>query len=181
MAVWSAFALVMLCTGMSLVQEGITWLLLYRTVEYRSLTSTIERANKRLETLKKEGVAATRQKGAKKESRTEAELNRASQELQAAKLKSNVIVGFTFFAMLYVISRVFKGMPVAKLPFTPIALLRGITHRGLVGEDFTDCSATFICVMCNSAIRPNVQKLLGFKPPTPINQASGFLSETSRT
>lgn len=34
----------------------------------------------------------------------------------------------------------FDGKMVAKLPFTPFAIFRPLSHRNLPGEDFTDCS-----------------------------------------
>lgn len=34
----------------------------------------------------------------------------------------------------------FAGYVVAKLPFVPFSLLQKITHRGLPGDDPTDCS-----------------------------------------
>lgn len=34
----------------------------------------------------------------------------------------------------------FKGIVVAKLPFVPFGLVQSISHRGLEGDDPTDCS-----------------------------------------
>lgn len=65
--------------------------------------------------------------------------------------------------MIYVHS--FDGRPVAKLPFEPIPLLRGISHRNLPGNDYTDSSMIFFYVLCSMAIRPNLQKLFGTTPP----------------
>ena len=42
---------------------------------------------------------------------------------------------------------------VAKLPFEPFALLRGISHRNLMGSDFTDCSFIFLYILCTMSIR----------------------------
>lgn len=42
----------------------------------------------------------------------------------------------------------FGGQVVAKLPFEPVSFIRGISHRGLPGEDWTDCSFAFICALC---------------------------------
>jgi len=47
----------------------------------------------------------------------------------------------------------------------PLPLIRGLTHRNLPGSDYTDCSFFFLYMLCSMAIRPNVQKLLGFTPP----------------
>ena len=34
---------------------------------------------------------------------------------------------------------IFDGRVVAKLPFTPISWIQGISHRSLLGNDATDC------------------------------------------
>ena len=43
------------------------------------------------------------------------------------KMKSMVVIGFTFTALLGMFNTIFDGKVVAKLPFEPIALLRGIS------------------------------------------------------
>ena len=53
-------------------------------------------------------------------------------------------------------------MVVAKLPFEPIALLRAISHRNLMGSDYTDYSFIFLYVLCTMSVRENIIKLLGF-------------------
>lgn len=42
---------------------------------------------------------------------------------------------------------------VAKLPFVPIGLVQGLSHRNLVGDDLTDCSFIFLYVLCTMSIR----------------------------
>lgn len=58
----------------------------------------------------------------------------------------------------------YDGVVVAKLPFTPLSLLQGLSHRNLSGVDMTDCSSTFIYILCTLSIRANIQKLLGITP-----------------
>ena len=55
----------------------------------------------------------------------------------------------------------FEADVVAKLPFVPFGILQNITHRGLPGEDYTDCSMTFMLVLCSMSIRTNIAKILG--------------------
>jgi hypothetical protein len=52
-----------------------------------------------------------------------------------------------------VFSRSFEGRVVAKLPFEPIPWIRGLSHRNLSGDDFTDCSFIFLYVLCTMSIR----------------------------
>ena len=47
----------------------------------------------------------------------------------------------------------FDGKVVAKLPFEPIALLRGVSHRNLMGSDYTDCSFIFLYILCTMSVR----------------------------
>lgn len=72
------------------------------------------------------------------------------------------------------LSIIFQGVVVAKLPFEPISFMRGITHRNIVGNDFTDCSMIFIYILSNVSLRPVLQKLLGFGGPRISNQGQGF-------
>ncbi|KAG7264834.1 hypothetical protein CRUP_001478 [Coryphaenoides rupestris] len=70
----------------------------------------------------------------------------------------------------------FDGRVVAKLPFTPISYIQGLSHRNLLGEDFTDCSFIFLYILCTMSIRQNIQKMLGLAPSrAATKQAGGFL------
>ena len=51
------------------------------------------------------------------------------------------------------LSNRFDGRVVAKLPFTPISWIQGISHRSLIGEDYTDCSFIFLYMLCTMSIR----------------------------
>ncbi|KAG7154208.1 Calcium load-activated calcium channel-like 2 [Homarus americanus] len=35
-----------------------------------------------------------------------------------------------------------------KLPFLPISWLQGLSHRNLLGDDYTDCSFIFLYILC---------------------------------
>ena len=59
---------------------------------------------------------------------------------------------------------IFDGRVVAKLPFTPIYWIQGLSHRNLLGDDMTDCSSIFLYILCTMSIRQNIQKALGFAP-----------------
>jgi hypothetical protein len=54
---------------------------------------------------------------------------------------------------------------VAKLPFRPFGIVMKMSHRGLQGDDPTDCSMAFLYFLCSISIRTNLQKFLGFAPP----------------
>lgn len=66
---------------------------------------------------------------------------------------------FCVFDFVYVISfeyyffSRFDGRVVAKLPFTPISLMQGLSHRNLGGDDYTHCSFIFLYILCTMSIR----------------------------
>lgn len=41
----------------------------------------------------------------------------------------------------------------AKLPFVPLSYIQGLSHRNLLGEDYTDCSFIFLYILCTMSIR----------------------------
>ncbi len=55
---------------------------------------------------------------------------------------------FTFFSHFS-----FDGRVVAKLPFVPLSYIQGLSHRNLLGEDYTDCSFIFLYILCTMSIR----------------------------
>lgn len=47
----------------------------------------------------------------------------------------------------------FDGRVVAKLPFIPIGWIQGLSHRNLIGDDYSDCSFIFLYILCTMSIR----------------------------
>lgn len=71
-------------------------------------------------------------------------------------MKSNfVIAGFMILAMI-VLNKYYSGIVLAKLPFEPFWLIKGLSHRGIEGSDLTDCSFVFIYVLIGMIFRQNV-------------------------
>jgi len=65
---------------------------------------------------------------------------------------------------------------VGKLPFVPISLMQNLSHRNLMGDDYTDCSFIFLYILCTMAIRQNIQKMLGFAPSRAANKQGGLFT-----
>ncbi|KAI3474507.1 hypothetical protein Pfo_029417 [Paulownia fortunei] len=140
-----------LCTAV--VCEAISWLLIYRTASYKSLKSTIDKASKKLETMKTtDGNSAS----------SNLLKNR---DLSIFKFKSGAVVALVLFMVFGLLNSLFEGKAVAKIPFVPIRLVQKMSHRGLPGDDMTDCSMAFLYLLCSISIRTNLQKFLGFSPP----------------
>lgn len=51
-----------------------------------------------------------------------------------------MVVSLCLFILYQSLARIYGGRVVAKLPFEPHPFLARITHRGLSGDDITDCS-----------------------------------------
>lgn len=90
--------------------------------------------------------------------------NRPGQSWSCQLFNFRFFTGFAFTALLSMFNSIFDGRVVARLPFTPISWIQGLSHRNLAGNDFTECSFIFLYILCTMSIRQNVQKLLGFSP-----------------
>jgi uncharacterized membrane protein (DUF106 family) len=129
----------------ALLGEGVTWLLVYRTEKYQRLKLDIEKQTKRLEKKKEaHGESALDKTQKRKIERDEERLKTTNRDLMMVKMKSMFAIGFAFTSLLSMFSNIFDGKVVAKLPFTPITWLQGLSHRNLLGEDYTDCSFIFL-------------------------------------
>ncbi|KAL3533973.1 hypothetical protein ACH5RR_007494 [Cinchona calisaya] len=155
----------------AVVCEAISWVLIYRTSSYKSLKSTIDKASKKLETMKTtapNGAAAeiySKKSKTKKIDRVETSLKESSRDLSLFKLKSGGVVAVVLFMVFGFLNSLFEGKTVAKLPFVPFKIVQKMSHRGLSGDDMTDCSMAFLYFLCSISIRTNLQKFLGFSPP----------------
>ena len=68
---------------------------------------------------------------------------------------------------------IFEGRVVAKLPFTPLSWIQGLSHRSLLGNDPTDCSFIFLYILCTMSVRQNIQKALGLAPSRAVSKLAG--------
>lgn len=80
-------------------------------------------------------------------------------------LKSNLLIGVIMIGAINTIGTYFQGVVVAILPFEPFSLLRGMTHRNIPGEDYTQAAYLPIYIICAFIWRTNLKKALGFEPP----------------
>lgn len=87
------------------------------------------------------------------------------------------IIGLFTVFFISLFHNLFQGIVVAKLPFEPFGLLSGMTHRGILSNDMTDCSFIFLYILSNFVMRPVIQKVLGFAPPRNSNQFASFFGQ----
>nr|CAG4648893.1 EOG090X0DWG [Polyphemus pediculus] len=162
----------------ALLGEGVTWLLVYKTEKYQRLKNEIERQSKKLEKIKETHSDTLDKQHRKKIDREEEKLKNNNRDLSLVKMKSMLAIGFAFTALLGMFNSIFDGRVVAKLPFTPISWVQGLSHRNLPGDDYTDCSFIFLYILCTMSIRQNIQKLLGFFKSNAINSTVDALLNT---
>ncbi|XP_037105471.1 calcium load-activated calcium channel isoform X2 [Syngnathus acus] len=162
------------CTA--LLAEGITWVLVYRTDKYKRLKAEVEKQSKQLEKKKETITESAGRQQKKKIERQEEKLKNNNRDLSMVRMKSMFAVGFCFTALMGMFNSIFDGRVVAKLPFVPLSYIQGLSHRNLLGEDYTDCSFIFLYILCTMSIRQNIQKMLGLAPSrAATKQAGGFL------
>eukprot|EP01121_Diplochlamys_sp_Union-15-3_P018409 TRINITY_DN6686_c0_g1_i1.p1 TRINITY_DN6686_c0_g1~~TRINITY_DN6686_c0_g1_i1.p1 ORF type:complete len:178 (-),score=12.59 TRINITY_DN6686_c0_g1_i1:13-546(-) len=152
----------------SIIAEAMAYFFIYSSEGYKKLKFTIDRINRKLSKKKDLIPNIQNQKShAKKLKTLQDELQSVGRSLSFYKLKSDVFIfsGFTL-AFISTLNSLFEGKVVAKLPFEPFYWFHGLTHRGLRGNDFTDCSMIFLYVVCSIAFRANLQKVFGTTPPS---------------
>lgn len=167
------------CTAF--VCEGISWLLIYRTSRYRNMRLSIDKTSKKVEGMKEKVTLASGKKRTKKIDRFESSLKSANQQLSYSKFQSTFVVGVTLLVVFGLLSALFEGKAVAKLPFKPMLIVQRASHRGLPGDDMTDCSFAFFYMLCSLCLRPNLQKLLGFAPPRGAGPPNPFALPDPKT
>ena len=67
--------------------------------------------------------------------------------------------------MMISLNKYFYGIVFAKLPFIPFRLISGLTHWGLDGDDYTECSFIFIYILTGMIFKFNIEKIFDLKPP----------------
>ena len=92
------------------------------------------------------------------------ELKKKQQLLTTSRFKSTLLTTLTLIGLFNLLSRAYYGQTVARLPFHPFPVVRGLSHRGIEGEDYTACSFAFCYALCQMSIRASITRALGFVP-----------------
>ncbi|VDP46543.1 unnamed protein product, partial [Soboliphyme baturini] len=140
-----------ICTAF--IGEGLTYLLVYKSDRYKRLKTEIEKQSKRLERKRDQVGEFAERVNKRKIEKQEERLKGTNRDLSVFKMKSMFAIGLAFTALLSTFNSIFEGRIVAKLPFTPISWFQGISHRSLLGEDYTDCSFIFLYILSTMSIR----------------------------
>jgi len=169
--------------------EALNWLVVLRAPAFKAAKAEVERLKRkagaearRLAKAEEEGKekeGSGKEKGKGKGGKGKAALAALEEQIKEAELKlapytltSTLISTMASFGMVFLLNPHMTGVVVARLPFEPPSFLRGITHRGLEGEDYRECSHAFIFTLSVLTFQTLVQKLAGVKPANPMEQMS---------
>jgi len=180
-----AAGLVVVVAGIlsTLAAEGLNWLLIYRTEDYQKLRKSIDTATKRMDKMKDEAAASTDSSKSKVKNkavtRHEQEIKMLDKDLARLQARSGAAVGLVMLVAFYALSTAFNGVVVAKLPFVPLKFITHLSHRGLEGDDYTECSVAFLYALCAMGLRTNVQKALGYSAPKSLLQVQAAQAQAA--
>ena len=170
----STFSILAMAILTSVLSEGLSWMLIYKTESYKEIKKQTDKLQKKIDKVKgklKDGIS----KGNDKKLQThEAMLKNTQQDMTKVKMKSTFFIGLIMVIFLSSLSTAYQGTIVAKLPFTPFALLSKLTHSGIPGRDLTECSATFLYILSSLVFRSILQKILGVSAPSFTQMPSWF-------
>ena len=71
-------------------------------------------------------------------------------DLFMVKAKSMFAVGVAMVSIFAYLNSVYDGRVVARLPFEPVFPIRSLSHRNLLGSDYTECAFIFICIVTHT-------------------------------
>ncbi|KAL7161638.1 hypothetical protein ACSBR2_042165 [Camellia fascicularis] len=157
--------------------EAISWVLIYRT------TSSTSPSNLPLTKLQRSSrpcrLTLTLPRSASRSPRprrsiTSSPASRTSRDLSLFKFKSSVVIALVLFVVFSLLNSLFEGKAIAKLPLVPARIVQNMSHKGLQGDDPTDCSMAFLYFLYSISIQTNLQKFLGFSPPRGATRARRF-------
>ncbi|KAJ2161677.1 Calcium load-activated calcium channel [Coemansia sp. RSA 552] len=130
------------------VSEALSYVLVYRTDDFQRLKAKVIQSEIKLE---QEKQATSSGKGKQRQRRIEsieAQLSAARSKAGSMQMRNMLVVGLVQVAAIYLVNARFSGRVVGVLPFEPVSMFRGLTHRGLAEDAPTNaCSATFIFVL----------------------------------
>jgi uncharacterized membrane protein (DUF106 family) len=165
---FDAFVIIGVSLTVAFLGEFINWFLYYRHPEFKVLKKQILALQAKIDAKKKvvKPALATNKKHKKKLLFLEKELKQKKSKigggLTGPKTRATLLVWVIMVSTFRYLSSHYAGVVVAKIPFVPLGLIQSISHRGLEGTDYTECSAVFIYVLCSMSCKPMITKFFDF-------------------
>lgn len=161
-----------LCTLATLLVEGLSYVVVYRTSSYKRLVDEVERSIKMVQ--KDEATSGSKSKNSKSQKKAEDVLKANVRDMFTIRIKSFVIMIVILVTLYQVVTRTWNGMAIGKLPFEPISLIAKVTHKGVDGKDLTDFGAGFVYMLCSVGLRQNISKLINLGPSRSLQKHLGM-------
>jgi hypothetical protein len=143
----------------------LSWLLLFRSAEFRRQAAELEKKQKAVEELKSKDQDASDQAAAKKTKRLENDIAALTKELTSKNMKYTVISGGLLFLLNRIVRGYFDGVIVARIPFEPFSLLQKITHAGIENQEGRDGNFQFVYWLGTLLFRDALMRWFGFQMP----------------
>ncbi|KAA8496898.1 Calcium load-activated calcium channel-like [Porphyridium purpureum] len=163
----TSIIVVMTVLCMTLVVEGVSWLAVYRTDDFKRASARIVELNEKVAKEKELIVSIDRRKvHEKKIARMEEDLKSANEAVNKLKLRVTIFVSLCYAAAYYYLNNfVFGKTALARVPFEPVSFFKGFVSRGLNSNDLQEVGFGFLYAISSTAIKSNMTKLLGHAPP----------------
>eukprot|EP01138_Halocafeteria_seosinensis_P016412 gb/GECG01016743.1/.p1 GENE.gb/GECG01016743.1/~~gb/GECG01016743.1/.p1 ORF type:complete len:187 (+),score=18.50 gb/GECG01016743.1/:1-561(+) len=150
----------------TLLSEFLSWYLVYRHEHFQELQRKLDKTKAQLEEAKQKIPSAGKKKNHERRiEQLEKDSASFGQQLTRQMMKIQIITPVLFIASYRLMSNYLYGVPVARLPFQPISFIQGLSHRGLEGEDYYECSYMFFFAMCSMAFKQTISSMTGIKKP----------------
>ncbi|KAJ1982230.1 Calcium load-activated calcium channel [Dimargaris cristalligena] len=168
----SMLVVLLFAVGNSALAEYMGYRLVYSTEDYQFLKESLARTQKRL------AQEEDNDSGTGNPKRRERRLEELRKQIKTNQsrasgmtMRLSLMTAALQIAAFYVLGSVLlPGVTVAKLPFEPFGLVQGLSHRGLEGDNPTDCSPVFLFVVASLFTKAAIQRYFNLS----IRQASAF-------
>ena len=161
-----SLSVVLLSLAVNFISEFLAYILVYNKPEYKEAKKNLTKVSEELKKKKDMIVSASEEKKHKKlVQKLKDEESSFKQQMTGMSFRSTMILSMTMMMLFGVFRSYYDGVVVAKLPFTPFALIRGMLHGRLRGTDYTDCAMSGLYFLCNMAFRQTIKMLLGTQAP----------------
>lgn len=151
-----ALTIVGLSTAAVVASELASKLMIAASSTYKKLVTDIERAARELERVKAGPQSASTKK---RDRALDVQLAELTRQYYYAKMRQLFVSGLFLMGTFYFLGSRFSGVAVAKLPFVPFKMFKGLTHRGLDTADLSDCSYIFLYGLCAMTLKVGVHAM----------------------
>lgn len=164
--------------GATAITEILTYKLVYSRDDYTRAQEDVTRLTRQTEAASSSSAAAKGKAGDKKKDHLQQTLTDRSNALQRFRIMAAAIVGVGMFLAFLLVSHLYDGVPIARLPFVPIGFVSSLSQRGLaetgLERDPRLASASFVFILSTFSTRVLLQRALGLTPREA--EGKGFLA-----